>query len=223
MRILVTEDDPRMASLLGQALTEADHEVRVVSSGEKAIDALGEDAYDLVLLDVMLPRLDGFATCRRMRERGASMAILMLTARDDVEDRVRGLDAGADDYLGKPFSLDELLARVRALERRGPAEFGARITVGSMALDTAELVLLREGERIDLTPRECAVLEVLMRSAGRIVRRERIMALAWPDDADPRSNVLEVLIKRLREKVDRPFGDDSIQTVRGAGYRLHVE
>jgi two-component system, OmpR family, response regulator len=223
MRILVTEDDPRMASLLGQALTEADHEVRVVSSGEKAIDALGEDAYDLVLLDVMLPRLDGFATCRRMRERGASMAILMLTARDDVEDRVRGLDAGADDYLGKPFSLDELLARVRALERRGPADFGARITVGPMALDTGELVLLRDGERIDLTPRECAVLEVLMRSAGRIVRRERIMALAWPDDADPRSNVLEVLIKRLREKVDRPFRDDSIQTVRGAGYRLHVE
>jgi two-component system, OmpR family, response regulator len=222
MRVLVTEDDARMASLLGQALTEAEHEVRIVSSGEKAIDALGEDAYDLVLLDVMLPRMDGFATCRRMRERGASMAILMLTARDDVEDRVRGLDAGADDYLGKPFSLDELLARVRALERRGPAEFGTRVTVGPLTLDTSELALLRDGERIDLTPRECAVLEVLMRSAGRTVRRERIMALAWPDDADPRSNVLEVLIKRLREKVDRPFGADSIQTVRGAGYRLEV-
>src|SRR3954469_21435454 len=211
-----------MAGLLGQALTEADHEVRVVGSGESALDAVDEDAYDLVLLDVMLPRLDGFATCRRMRDRGASMAILMLTARDDVEDRVRGLDAGADDYLCKPFSLDELLARVRALERRGPAEFGTRVTVGLLALDTAELVLLRDGERIDLTPRECAVLEVLMRAAGRIVRRERIMALAWPDDSDPRSNVLEVLIKRLREKVDRPFGADSIQTVRGAGYRLQA-
>jgi two-component system, OmpR family, response regulator len=222
MRVLVTEDDARMATLLGQALIEAEHEVRVVSSGETAIDALGDDDYDLVLLDVMLPRLDGFATCRRMRDRGASMAILMLTARDDVEDRVRGLDAGADDYLCKPFSLDELLARVRALERRGPAEFGTRVTVGPLALDTAELVLLRDGERIDLTPRECAVLEVLMRAAGRIVRRERIMALAWPDDADPRSNVLEVLIKRLREKVDRPFGADSIQTVRGAGYRLQA-
>src|SRR4051795_9573818 len=127
-----------MASLLGQALTEADHLVRVVGSGERAIDALSEDAYDLVLLDVMLPRLDGFATCRRLRERGATMAILMLTARDDVEDRVRGLDAGADDYLCKPFSLNELLARVRALERRGPAEFGTRIAVGSLTLDRSE-------------------------------------------------------------------------------------
>ena len=222
MRVLVTEDDARMASLLGQALTEADHEVRVVGSGEKAIDALAEDPYDLVLLDVMLPRMDGFATCRRMRDRGAGMPILMLTARDDVEDRVRGLDAGADDYLGKPFSLDELLARVRALERRGPAEFGTRIAAGPLALDTAAYVVLRDGVRIDLTPLECAVLEVLMRNAGRIVRRDRIVARAWPDDADHRSNVLEVVIKRLREKVDRPFGGDSIQTVRGAGYRLEV-
>src|SRR3954452_970504 len=121
VRILVTEDDVKLAALLGQALSEADHEVRVVGSGERAIDALGEDAYDLVLLDVMLPRLDGFATCSRMRERGATMAILMLTARDDVEDRVRGLRARGAGDLGKPFSLDELLARVRAAERRGPA------------------------------------------------------------------------------------------------------
>src|SRR3954468_12735366 len=191
-----------MAGLLGQALTEADHEVRVVGSGERAIDALDEDAYDLVVLDVILPRLDGFATCRRMRARGETMAILMLTARDDVEDRVRGLDAGADDYLCKPFSLAELLARVRALERRGPAEFGTRIAVGPLVLDAAGLMLWRDGERIDLTPRECAVLEVLMRDAGRIVRRERMMASAWPDGSDARSNVLEVLIKRLREKVD---------------------
>jgi two-component system OmpR family response regulator len=220
MRVLVTEDDARMAALLGQALSEADHEVRVVGSGERAIDALGEDAYDLVLLDVMLPRMDGFATCRRMRERGATMPILMLTARDDVEDRVRGLDAGADDYLCKPFSLDELLARVRALERRGPAEFGTRIAVGALSLDTAALVLLRDGVRIDLTPRECAILEALMREPGRIVRRDKLTARAWPEGPDHRSNVLEVLIKRLREKVDRPYGADSIQTVRGLGYRL---
>jgi two-component system, OmpR family, response regulator len=222
MRVLVTEDNARMASLLGQALTEADHEVRVVGSGEKAIDAIGEDPYDLVVLDVMLPRLDGFATCRRMRERGATMAILMLTARDDIQDRVRGLDAGADDYLCKPFSLDELLARVRALERRGPAEFGTRLTVGPLALDTSELTISRDGERIHLTPRECAVMEALMRSPGRIVSRDRILAAAWPDGADHRSNVLEVLINRLREKIDRPYGDDSIQTVRGIGYRLQV-
>ncbi|NUT56965.1 MAG: response regulator transcription factor, partial [Thermoleophilia bacterium] len=150
MRVLVTEDDARMAALLGQALTEADHEVRVVGSGERAIDALQEDEYDLVLLDVMLPRLDGFATCRRMRDRGATMAILMLTARDDVEDRVRGLDAGADDYLCKPFSLDELLARVRAVERRGVGGYGSRIAVGPLVLDSAALALWRDGERIDL-------------------------------------------------------------------------
>jgi two-component system, OmpR family, response regulator len=223
VRVLVTEDDARMAALLGQALTEADHEVRVVGSGERAIDAVGEDPYDLVLLDVMLPRLDGFATCRRLRERGATMPILMLTARDDVEDRVRGLDAGADDYLGKPFSLDELLARVRALERRGPSLFGTQVTVGSLVLDTSALVLLRDGARIDLTPRECAILEALMREPGRIVRRETLTVRAWPDGADHRSNVLEVLIKRLREKVDRPFGAESIQTVRGLGYRLQAE
>src|SRR3954466_14162257 len=193
VRVLVTEDDAGMASLLGQALTEADHEVCVVGSGEKAIDAIREDTYDLVLLDVMLPRLDGFATCRRMRERGATMAILMLTARDDVEDRVRGLDAGADDYLCKPFSLDELLARVRAVERRGPAGFGSRIAVGALMLDSAALILWRDGSRFHPTPRECAVLEALMRDAGGAVRRERILAHAWPEGPDHRSNVLEVL------------------------------
>ena len=220
--MLVTEDDATMAGLLGQALTEAEHEVRVVGSGERAIDALAEDDYDLVLLDVMLPRLDGFATCRRIRDRGATMPILMLTARDDIEDRVRGLDAGADDYLCKPFSLAELLARVRAVDRRGGSGYGPRIAVGPLLLDSAALALWRDGERISLTPRECAVLEALMREPGRIVRRERILAHAWPDGADHRSNVLEVLIRRLREKIDRPFGADSIHTVRGLGYRLDV-
>jgi two-component system OmpR family response regulator len=222
VRILVTEDDVKLASLLGQALTEADHEVRVVGSGERAIDALREDDYDLVLLDVMLPRLDGFATCRRMREQGAAMAILMLTARDDIDDRVRGLDAGADDYLCKPFSLKELLARVRALERRGPADYGSRVSVGDLVLDTGQLAAWRGGERIELTTREAAVLEVLMREPGRVVRREQIVSRAWPGGADHQSNVLEVLIKRLREKVDRPFGTESIRTVRGLGYRLDI-
>jgi two-component system OmpR family response regulator len=222
MRVLVTEDDARMASLLGQALLEADHEVRVVGSGERAIDALDEDVYDLVLLDVMLPHLDGFVTCRRMRERGGTMGILMLTARDDVEDRVRGLDAGADDYLGKPFSLEELLARVRAFERRGPAGFGPRIAVGELVLDTAALVLWRDDTRIDLTRRECAVLEVLMREAGRIVPRDRIVAHAWTEGSEHRSNVLEVVIGRIREKIDRPFGTETIETVRGLGYRIET-
>src|SRR5690349_7771610 len=218
VRILVTEDDAKLASLLGQALTEADHEVRVVGSGERAIDALREDDYDLVLLDVMLPRLDGFATCKRMREQGAAMAILMLTARDDVDDRVRGLDAGADDYLCKPFSLKELLARVRALLRRGPADFGARVALGDLVLDAGTLTLWRAGVGVGLSPRECAVLELLMRERGRIVPRDRIVAQAWPRDEEPRSNVLEVLIRRIREKI----GTEAIQTVRGVGYRIRV-
>src|SRR5919198_6256062 len=148
MRVLVTEDETVMANLVSQALSEEGHDVQVVSSGERAIDAVRESSYDLVLLDVMLPGLDGFSTCRRMRERGAGMPVLMLTARDDVDDRVRGLDAGADDYLGKPFSLAELLARVRALERRGAAGFGTKIAVGPLLLDAAALVLFRDGARI---------------------------------------------------------------------------
>jgi two-component system OmpR family response regulator len=218
MRVLVTEDETVMANLVSQALTEEGHDVRVVGSGERAIDAVRESSYDLVLLDVMLPGLDGFSTCRRMRERGAGMPVLMLTARDDVDDRVRGLDAGADDYLCKPFSLDELLARVRALLRRGPADFGARVALGDLVLDAGTLTLWRAGVGVELSPRECTVLELLMRERGRIVPRDRIVANAWPRDEEPRSNVLEVLIRRIREKI----GTDSIQTVRGVGYRIRV-
>jgi DNA-binding response OmpR family regulator len=218
MRVLVTEDETVMANLVRQALSEEGHDVELVASGERAIDAVRESSYDLVLLDVMLPGLDGFATCRRMRERGAGMPVLMLTARDDVDDRVRGLDAGADDYLCKPFSLDELLARVRALLRRGPADFGARVALGDLVLDAGTLTLWRAGVGVELSPRECAVLELLMRERGRIVPRDRIVAQAWPRDEEPRSNVLEVLIRRIREKI----GTEAIQTVRGVGYRIRV-
>jgi two-component system OmpR family response regulator len=168
----------------------------------------------------MLPGMDGFSTCRRMRERGASMPVLMLTARDDVDDRVRGLDVGADDYLCKPFSLAELLARVRALLRRGRAEFGSRVAVGDLVLDSARYTAWRGTTPIELTARECAILELLMHERGRVVPRLDIVERAWPHGVDHRSNVLEVLIKRLRAKIDRPFGVDSIQTVRGVGYRL---
>src|SRR3954468_21903983 len=183
MRVLVTEDEPTMARLVRQGLVEDGHEVEIVATGERAVDAVRETVYDLVLLDVMLPGLDGFAACRKIRDRGATMPVLMLTARDDVEDRVRGLDAGADDYLCKPFSLDELLARVRAVERRGSASFGSRIAAGALTLDSAALILWRDGSRVNLTPRECAVLEALMRDAGRVVPRERILAHAWPEGA----------------------------------------
>ena len=222
MRILVVEDDKSMAELVAQALVEEEHEVELARDGEAAIDAVRDSAYDLVLLDVMLPGLDGFTTCSRMRRRGASMPILMLTARDDVDDRVRGLDAGADDYLCKPFSLAELLARVRALLRRGPADFGARLAVGDLTIDATALAAWRRGKRIDLTPREFAIVELLMRSPGWVVERATILEQAWPDAPDHRSNVIEVLVRRIREKIDGPFGTDSIETVRGVGYRLRA-
>jgi two-component system OmpR family response regulator len=218
MRVLLTDDEPVMASLVGQALAEEGHAVDVVPTGERAIDAVSAASYDLVLLDVMLPGLDGFSTCRRMRERGAGMPVLMLTARDDVDDRVRGLDAGADDYLCKPFSLAELQARVRALLRRGPADFAGRVALGDLVLDAGTLTLWRAGVGVGLTPRECAIVRLLMRERGRIVPRERIVAEAWPDGDEHRSNVLEVLIRRIREKT----GADTIQTVRGIGYRIRV-
>lgn len=216
MRVLVTEDDPTMSRLVCQALTEEGLDVDAVTSGERAIDAIGASTYDLVILDVMLPALDGIATCRRMRDRGATMPVLMLTARDDVDDRVRGLDAGADDHLGKPFSLVELLARVRALLRRGPAGFGARVAYGDLTLDCGALAVRRGSATIELTPRECAIVELLMREHGRVVPRHQILAHAWPEEPDHRSNVLEVLIKRIRGKL----GPDTIQTVRGIGYRM---
>jgi two-component system OmpR family response regulator len=222
MRALVTEDEPDMARLVEQALREDGFDVEVARTGERAIDALAESMFDLVLLDVMLPGLDGFATCRRMREHGAAVPVLMLTARDDVEDRVRGLDAGADDYLCKPFSLDELLARVRALLRRRVADYGSRVAVGELVVDTDVLAAWRGGVRVDLTPRECAILALLMRDHGRVVPRARIFARAWPDEPEHNSNVLEVLIMRIREKLDRPFGTDSIRTIRGVGYRLDL-
>jgi DNA-binding response OmpR family regulator len=219
-RVLVTEDDARMAQLVGQALVEDGYDVDVVASGERAIDAVRTTPYDLVLLDVMLPGLDGFTTCRRMRERGASMAIVMLTARDDVDDRVSGLDAGADDYLSKPFSLAELLARVRAHLRRGVADYGTRVAFGDLVLDATELEAVRRGARVPLTPRECAILETLMRARGKVVPRHVVFDRAWPSGADLQSNVLDVMMRRLRRKIDVPFDVDTIETVRGVGYRL---
>src|SRR5258706_2418777 len=223
MRVLVCEDEDLMAELVGQALTEEGHDVEVVASGERASDAVMQNAYALVLLDVMLPGLDGFAPCRRLRDRGSGVPVLMLTARDDVDDRVRGLDSGADDYLGKPFSLAELLARVRALLRRGPADFGGRIAVGDLELDTAASTVRRAGSRIDLTVRELAVLELLMREHGRVVSRDQILEHAWPRGADHRSNVIDVIVGRLPDQIDRPFNAASIETVRGRGYRLRIE
>jgi len=220
VRLLVTEDEPEMAVLLRTALEEAGYEVHVVETGERAVDAVASGHYDAIVLDVMLPGLDGFATCARIRGRGVGAPVLMLTARAAVDDRVRGLDAGADDYLAKPFSLAELLARVRALLRRGPAHVDERIAVGALELDGRELVARRGGRTVELTPREYALLELMMRHAGQVVTRDEILRRAWDDESEPHSNVIEVLVNRLRAKVDRPFGVDQIETVRGLGYRL---
>jgi two-component system OmpR family response regulator len=220
MRVLVTEDEPEMAALLQMALEEAGYGVDLAATGERAVDAVARTQYDAIVLDVMLPALDGFATCRRIRARGVGTPILMLTARAGVRDRVTGLDAGADDYLPKPFSLEELLARVRALLRRGPARAEGRIAVGDLSLEVCALVARRRAATIELTPREAAILELLMERPGQIVTRDEMLRRAWDGEPEPQSNVIEVLVNRLRQKVDRPFALDQIETVRGVGYRL---
>src|SRR3954468_1849538 len=181
-----------MAALVRTALEEAGYAVDLADTGERAVDAARAAHYDAILLDVMLPGLDGFGTCRRIRARGIGAPILMLTARAAVDDRVKGLDAGADDYLAKPFSLEELLARVRALLRRGPAQVDRRIAVGGLELDRAELVARRGVATIELTPREAAILDVLMQRPGQVVTRGEMLRRAWDEHAEPESNVIEV-------------------------------
>ena len=176
--------------------------------------------FDAVVLDVMLPGIDGFATCRRLREDGVWAPIIMVTARDSVDDRVQGLDQGADDYLTKPFSLAELLARLRALARRGPVERPPVLEVGDLRLDPATQQTWRGEEEIALSPKEFALLETFMRRPGELLSRYQLLEHAWDYDYENRSNVVEVYVRYLREKIDRPFGVKSLETVRGAGYRL---
>ena len=220
MRVLVVEDDVRLAAALRRGLRAegivADH----AADGEHAIALARATAFDAVVLDVMLPGLDGFETCRRLREARVWSPVIMLTARDAVEDRVRGLDEGADDYLVKPFSLAELLARLRALARRGPIERGPILEVGTLRLDPAARRVWRGDAEVELSARELALLETLMRSPGRIFSRLELLEAAWDMGYEQRSNVVEVYVRYLREKVDRPFGVTSIETVRGLGYRL---
>jgi two-component system OmpR family response regulator len=183
----------------------------------------GVHDYDVIVLDVVLPGLDGFDTCRALRERGIWTPVLMLTARNEIEDRVAGLDVGADDYLAKPFSFDELLARLRALQRRGGVERPSIVEVGSLSLDPASRELRRDGTLIPLSAKEFALLEALMRHAGEVLSRYQLLERAWDREYDNRSNVVDVYISYLRDKIDRPFGAHSIETVRGAGYRLRAD
>ncbi len=223
MRVLIVEDHGRMAELIERGLQEEGYAVDVVATGEDGVWMTAENEYDAILLDVMLPGADGFETCRRIRESGRWAPILMLTARDAVEDRVRGLDAGADDYLTKPFSFSELLARLRALVRRGSAERPAVLVAGDLTLDPAAHTVRRGETRIDLTAKEFALLEYFLHNRGEVLSRTSIIEHVWDFAFEGDSNVVDVYVRYLREKIDRPFGRRSLETVRGAGYRLRNE
>ena len=219
MRILVVDDDRRLTSIVRRGLEEEGYAVDVANDGEEA-QYLGEvNDYDLILLDIMMPRVDGLAVCRALREMGREMPILMLTAKDAVADRVAGLDTGADDYLVKPFAFDELLARVRALTRRNTTTRPPVLEAAGVALDTVTRRLMRDNQEIDLTSKEYAVLEYLMRNPGAVITRGMIEEHAWNNDFDSVSNLVDVYIRRLRAKIDAPDEPSLIETVRGAGYR----
>jgi two-component system, OmpR family, response regulator len=223
MRILVVEDEEKMAGLIRRGLREEGMAVDVAGRGEDALWMAGSTEFDAIILDLMLPGIDGFETCRRLREDGVWAPILMLTARDAVEDRVAGLDHGADDYLLKPFSFAELLARLRALVRRGRGERPAVLEVGDLRLDPATHRVSRDGTEISLSAKEFALLEVFMRHPGEAISRFQLLEHAWDYDYENRSNVVDVYVRYLRGKIDRPFGTNSIETVRGVGYRLRKD
>jgi two-component system OmpR family response regulator len=220
MRILVVEDELKMAALIRRGLREEGISVDVTERGEDALWMAGSTEYDAIVLDVMLPGIDGFETCRRLRDDGVWSPVLMLTARDAVEDRVEGLDGGADDYLVKPFSFAELLARLRALSRRGPVERPVVLEAGELRLDPATRQVWRGEAEISLSAKEFALLEAFMRRPGQVLSRYQLLEHAWDYEYENRSNVVDVYVRYLRQKIDRPFGADSIETVRGAGYRL---
>ena len=220
MRILVVEDELKMAGLLRRGLVEEGHAPDIARTGDDALWMARAIEYDAIVLDLMLPGLDGIDVCRRLRERGIWTPVLMLTARDGVEDRVAGLDAGADDYLPKPFSFAELLARLRALVRRGPAERPAVLEVGDLRLDPATRQVWRGDAEIGLSAKEFALLETFMRRPGLVLSRDQLLDHAWDYAYEQRSNVVDVYIRYLRDKIDRPFGRTSVETVRGMGYRL---
>jgi two-component system, OmpR family, response regulator len=220
VRILVVEDDLKMAALLRRGLLEEGLAADLARTGDDAVWMAAATDYDAIVLDVMLPGADGFAVCRRLREAGRWSPVLMLTARDAVEDRVAGLDAGADDYLTKPFSFAELLARLRALARRPALERPAVLEVGDLRLDPATHRVWRGEEEIRLSPKEFALLETFMRRPGDVLSRYHLLEHCWDYAYENRSNVVDVYVRYLRDKVDRPFGKSSIETVRGSGYRL---
>lgn len=231
MHILVIEDEQRLALHIHKVLSEERHQVDVAHDGTQGMAMALTDAYDLIVLDLMLPGIDGIALCRALRANGMATPILILTARGTVDDRVAGLDAGADDYLVKPFAFSELRARVRALGRRppladGPAALARQptsIACADLSLDLLTREVTRAGERIDLTAKEYALLEYLLRHAGQVLTRTQILEHVWGYDFDPGTNVVDIYIYYLRRKVDKPFATPLIRSVRGVGYALRAD
>jgi len=224
MRVLLVEDERRISAYVKRGLEEQGYAVDAAYTGREALDWIAVVPFDLIVLDILLPELDGLAVCREARQRGIRTPILMLTARDTVDDRVAGLDAGADDYLVKPFAIKELLARLRALARRTvETPRSSELRLADLVLDTNTHIVRRGDKRIDLTAKEYAVLECLLRQPGRVLTRTMIAEHVWNYDVFNQSNVVDVYIRNLRRKIDDPFKVQLIHTVRGAGYRLAVE
>lgn len=222
MRLLVIEDQAKVASFIRRGLEEEHYAVDVTATGEDALALAAVAPYDLIILDLMLPDIDDLDVCRRLRAGHSPVPILMVTARDTLEDRVSGLDTGADDYLVKPFAFAEFLARIRALLRRQEDGKTARIQIADLVLDTATHEVERAGRRIELASKEYAVLEYLMRNAGRVLTRTMILEAVWDYDFDPGSNVVDVYVRYLRRKLDEPFAVKLLETVRGSGHWLRI-
>jgi two-component system OmpR family response regulator len=221
--VLIVEDEVKLAALLERGLEEEAYAADVAATGEDALWMARATDYDAIVLDLMLPGVDGIEVCRQLRAAGVWSPVLMLTARDGIEDRIGGLDAGADDYLTKPFAFAELLARLRAVARRGPVERAAVLEVGDLRLDPATRSVRRGDAEVELSAKEFALLETFMRRPGRVLSRYELLEHAWDYEYERRSNVVDVYVRYLREKIDRPYGRKSLETVRGVGYRLRSD
>jgi DNA-binding response OmpR family regulator len=220
MRILIVEDDTDLGEFIGKGLREERYAVDLAVDGEEGLQLAGENPYQLIILDIMLPKLDGLTVCRRLRASGNATPILLLTARDSIQDRVSGLDTGADDYLTKPFAFVELLARVRALMRRGGPQHLARLKAADLELDPASRRAWRAGREVTLTNKEYALLEFFLRNKNRVLTRTAIIQHVWDLSYDPMTNIVDAHVRALRAKMDRDFSPPLITTVRGAGYML---
>ena len=220
MRILVVEDERKVASFIKRGLEEEKYIVETAADGEAGLHLATEAQFDAIVLDVMLPKMDGFGVLKAIREKGLATPVIMLTARGDTENRVQGLDLGADDYLAKPFHFEELAARLRSILRRSSTEKTTKLQVGDLTLDLVTHFAYLDGNEIELTTKEYALLEYLMRNKGRILSRSMIMQAVWKHNFDPESNIIDVYIKRIRQKVERPDKAQMVQSIRGVGYRM---